>query len=108
MAIKAIHGIITLSPKCWAPSKPSASRHHPMQVQDIAVKVVPYNGYGCLDTLYARLSDTLTITANAGRDTLSCNQRPIIIGANAKPGLVYSWSPAEGLSDPDCKSHGCS
>ena len=65
-----------------------------------AVKVVPYNGYGCLDTLYARLIDTLTVTANAGRDTLSCNHNPVPIGAISKPGLVYSWSPAAGLSNP--------
>ena len=65
-----------------------------------AVKVVPYNGYGCLDTLYARLVDTLTVHSNAGRDTLSCNHRPVAIGAISKPGLVYSWSPAAGLSNP--------
>ena len=65
-----------------------------------AVKVVPYNGYGCLDTLYARLIDTLTVTANAGRDTLSCNHKPVPIGVISKPGLVYSWSPAAGLSNP--------
>ena len=65
-----------------------------------AVKVVPYNGYGCLDTLYAKLVDTLTVTANAGRDTLSCNHKPVPIGAISKPGLVYSWSPASGLSNP--------
>jgi len=66
----------------------------------IAVKVTPYNGYGCEDTLYARLIDTLTITSNAGKDTLSCNFNPVPIGANAKPGLVYSWSPAAGLNNP--------
>jgi gliding motility-associated-like protein len=66
----------------------------------IAVEVVPYNGYGCLDTLYAQLIDTLTVTANAGRDTLSCNRSPVQIGANSKPGLVYSWKPAAGLNNP--------
>jgi gliding motility-associated-like protein len=66
----------------------------------IGVEVVPYNGYGCLDTLYARLVDTLTITANAGRDTISCNHSSVVIGANSKPGLVYSWTPTAGLSDP--------
>jgi len=67
----------------------------------IAVEVVPYSGYGCLDTLYARLVDTLTIRANAGRDTLSCNHNPVVIGGNAKPGLVYSWTPSAGLNDPN-------
>ncbi len=67
----------------------------------IAVEVVPYNGYGCLDTLYAQLIDTLTVRSYAGRDTLSCNQNQVPIGANAKPGLIYSWSPQAGLSDPN-------
>jgi gliding motility-associated-like protein len=67
----------------------------------IAVEVEPYNGYGCLDTLYALLIDTLTLTANAGKDTLSCNQSPVPIGTNAIPGLVYRWSPSTGLSDPN-------
>lgn len=67
----------------------------------IAVEVVPYAGYGCLDTLYARLINTLSITANAGRDTFSCNQSPVPIGDIAKPGLVYSWSPTTGLNNPN-------
>ena len=66
----------------------------------IAVEVVPYNGYGCLDTLYALLIDTLTVVANAGRDTLSCNRNPVPIGAIPKPGLIYRWDPPTGLSDP--------
>jgi hypothetical protein len=57
----------------------------------IAVAVEPYNGYGCRDTLYAKLVDTLTVISNAGRDTLSCNANQVPIGANAKPGLIYSW-----------------
>lgn len=65
-----------------------------------AVEVTPYHGYGCLDTFYARLVDTLTVVANAGPDKLSCNETPVFIGANPKPGLVYNWSPAQGLSDP--------
>ena len=64
-----------------------------------AVEVVPYNGYGCLDTLYARLADNLNVDANAGQDLLSCNYNAVQIGANSKPGLVYTWSPAAGLSD---------
>ncbi len=65
----------------------------------IAVEVVPYSGYGCLDTLHALLKDTLTIKANAGRDTLSCSQKPVPIGVIPKPGVVYSWSPVTGLSN---------
>ena len=65
-----------------------------------AVILVPYNGYGCLDTLYAKLVDSLTVIANAGPDVLSCNKDPVLIGANTKPGLTYTWSPPTGLSDP--------
>src|SRR6185436_17460164 len=67
----------------------------------IAVEVVPYAGYGCLDTLYAQLIDTLTVVSNAGRDTLSCNRNLVPIGAIPKPGLKYSWSPGIGLTDPN-------
>lgn len=67
---------------------------------NIAVALAPYSGYGCVDTLYARLLDTLIIKANAGHDTVSCNHNPVVIGSNAIPGQVYSWSPATGLNDP--------
>jgi gliding motility-associated-like protein len=67
----------------------------------IAVELIPYNGYGCVDTLYAKLIDTLTIVSNAGRDTLSCNQNPVPIGAIPKPGLKYTWTPAAGLTNPN-------
>lgn len=67
----------------------------------IAVEMTPYDGYGCLDTLYAVLIDTLTTVANAGLDMVSCNYTPVQIGARPKPGLVYSWSPAAGLNNPE-------
>ena len=66
----------------------------------IAVEVVPYAGYGCLDTLYAILIDTLTVISNAGRDTLSCNGNAVPIGANPRPGFIYRWDPPTGLSNP--------
>lgn len=65
----------------------------------IAVEIIPYNGYGCQDTLYAKLVDTLTLTANAGNDITSCNQTPVLIGNIPKPGIIYTWSPATGLTD---------
>jgi len=65
----------------------------------IAVELIPYNGYGCLDTLYAKLIDTLTVNAHAGPDMRSCNKAPVPIGLPPKPGLSYRWSPAAGLSN---------
>ena len=67
----------------------------------IAVEMTPYLGYGCLDTLYAVLIDTLTTVANAGNDTVSCNNNPVQIGVKPKPGLVYKWTPTAGLSNPE-------
>ncbi len=66
----------------------------------IAVEVVPYEGYGCVDTFYAKLIDTLTVTAFAGKDVLSCNKDPVPLGLRPKLGLLYSWTPAAGLSNP--------
>lgn len=65
----------------------------------IALQVIPYSGYGCLDTLYAKLVDTLHEFANAGRDQLSCNKTSVQIGSPPKLGFVYNWSPSAGLSD---------
>jgi len=67
----------------------------------VAVVIEPYSGYGCKDTLYANLLDNLEVTANAGSDDVSCNASPIDLGVIPKPGLVYSWSPAIGLSNPN-------
>lgn len=65
-----------------------------------AVKLEPFNGYGCPQTLFSRLTDNLTVSSNAGPDTLSCNRSPVQIGSPPKPGLVYAWTPATGLSNP--------
>ena len=67
----------------------------------VAVEVIPYNGYGCIDTLYARLVDTLKLRANAGPDALYCGNEPMMIGANPTPEVVYSWSPQTGLNNPN-------
>ncbi len=66
----------------------------------VAVELIPYNGYGCPDTLYAILADTLTVSANAGADMVSCNAELVPLGVIPRPGLVYNWSPPGGLSSP--------
>ncbi|MCW3092556.1 MAG: gliding motility-associated C-terminal protein [Ferruginibacter sp.] len=66
----------------------------------LAVKLDPYNGYGCPNTLFTKLKDSLTIMAYAGKDTLSCNLSPVNIGTNPKTGLIYQWTPAAGLNNP--------
>jgi len=67
----------------------------------VAVVLVPYAGYGCLDTLYTELTDTLRYQAQAGPDLVSCNKNPVQLGVQAKPGFNYQWTPVTGLSNPD-------
>jgi len=66
----------------------------------VAVVLVPYNGYGCLDTLYTEVINNLVVTADAGRDTVSCNHSPVQIGSAPKLGVRYKWFPVAGLSNP--------
>ncbi len=73
----------------------------PLVSTTVAVVLVPYNGYGCLDTLYADLKNNLVVVADAGKDTVSCNHNPVPIGGPPKLGINYHWSPAAGLSNPD-------
>lgn len=63
------------------------------------VKLIPYDGFGCEQTLSTRLIDNLDVRAYAGRDTLSCNLAPVRIGSLPRPGVEYRWSPAAGLSN---------
>ena len=67
----------------------------------LAVELTPYNGYGCKDTLYSQLLDTLTLTASAGPDQVSCNGGPVRLGGPQAFGVVYSWSPTLGLDNPN-------
>lgn len=73
----------------------------PVSGTRIAVKVEPYAGYGCPQILYVRLTDTLNVVADAGNSVSSCNTIPVRIGSLPKPGLVYSWNPTVGLSNPN-------
>ena len=66
----------------------------------VAVVVVPFSGYGCLDTLYTYLYDTLSYKANAGADKNSCNNSVVQIGVPPKPGWFYLWSPITDLNNP--------
>lgn len=73
----------------------------PVPGTDIAVKMEPYDRYGCPTTLSTRLNNSLTVTPNAGRDTLSCNKDSVLIGTISQPGLQYKWMPAAGLSNAE-------
>ncbi len=73
----------------------------PISSMQVAVELVPYNGYGCLDTLYTDIRNDLVVVANAGPDKVSCNHEPVQIGAAPQLGVRYEWSPTAGLSNPN-------
>ena len=66
----------------------------------VSVILTPYEGYGCLDTLYTDLTNTLTYRAEAGRDTFSCNNAVVQLGVPPKAGWNYQWLPTTGLNNP--------
>ncbi|HEX8333170.1 MAG TPA: T9SS type B sorting domain-containing protein, partial [Segetibacter sp.] len=66
----------------------------------LAVMLQPYPGFGCPQTLYTTVKDSLTVTSNAGVDGFSCNKDPVQIGTRPKAGLSYFWTPVMGLSNP--------
>jgi gliding motility-associated-like protein len=66
-----------------------------------AVKLNPFEGFGCPQTLFSTVKDSLTVIADAGKDALSCNKDSIRIGNFPKTGLLYHWSPSAGLSNPE-------
>lgn len=68
----------------------------------LVLELLPFNGYGCVDTMYIPLTDTLRVKANAGPDALICGKNTsVLLGENPKPGVIYSWLPAAGLSNPN-------
>jgi gliding motility-associated-like protein len=73
----------------------------PLSGDSVFVELTPYSGYGCLDTLAAKLWDTLSINAFAGTDKETCDNNPVQIGSPPEAGRVYKWVPATGLSDPN-------
>jgi gliding motility-associated-like protein len=65
-----------------------------------SIKLFPFPGYGCNQTIMVKINNTLSVKAYAGPDTLACNQEAVRLGSPPKPGLVYTWYPAAGLSNP--------
>jgi len=72
----------------------------PVSGTSFAVKLEPFFGYGCSNTLFTKVIDSLTVVADAGRDALSCNRAPVQIGNIPKPSLVYQWSPPNKINNP--------
>ncbi|MDP4262992.1 MAG: PKD domain-containing protein, partial [Bacteroidota bacterium] len=69
----------------------------------IHVEVIPYNGFGCSDTLEVPFTVGFPV-ANAGPDKSLCIGTPVSIGSNTITGYSYSWAPAYFLSNPNIAS----
>ena len=67
-------------------------------IHNIHVVVVPFNGFGCSDTLHAEIYPILPI-ANAGPDSVVCPDKPITIGTKPDNRFTYAWGPPDYLSD---------
>jgi gliding motility-associated-like protein len=68
------------------------------KINNVNVVVIPYNGFGCSDTLQASIYPILPL-ANAGPDTIICPNHPVLLGTPAASGFTYAWSPTNFLSD---------
>ena len=75
---------------------------HPTPVvgSSYPVIVTPYPGFGCVDTLYATISTGPKPPSKAGADKIICSKQAFQIGTAANPDYLYSWTPANLLSNP--------
>lgn len=67
------------------------------------VVVVPYDGFGCRDTLFATISTAAKPTSIAGPDQSVCKNVPVQLGFTpSPPGFLYEWTTEGGvISNPD-------
>lgn len=78
----------------------------PATTKTYAVILTPFNGFGCPDTLYSRVTIN-NLTVNATPDTVLCGSDSFQLNAGATASsmpLTYSWSPATNLSCTNCAS----
>jgi PKD repeat protein len=68
-----------------------------------ALDLVSYAGPACRDTIMVTVQPNTTIqTAAAGADTTLCGSGSgVTLGTASVSGLMYSWAPATGLSNPN-------
>lgn len=77
---------------------------NPSQRTVYRVKLVPFPGYGCTDTLSSAIVPAV-LTVDAGKDTVLCNQSSVSLSATATgsaPPFSYSWTSASGFSCNNC------
>lgn len=57
------------------------------------LELIPYNGYGCRDTIKTRRIAIKNIYANAGPDRVICDSGAVDIGMPPIPLITYTWLP---------------
>jgi gliding motility-associated-like protein len=72
----------------------------PANNSTLHVEVIPFNGFGCQDTLHVLISNNNAVS-NAGPDKFICPLGSTIIGTPSIAGNTYSWAPTLGLSNPN-------
>lgn len=66
----------------------------------IPLRVVPYPGFGCEDTLYAPITSSPIPVSVAGMDRDACRNEAVQLGGPPVNGYSYDWLPASRVSDP--------
>ncbi|MBK6827362.1 MAG: hypothetical protein IPG86_11010 [Chitinophagaceae bacterium] len=65
------------------------------------VKIEPFPGFGCQDTLYATVDVGTKPPAQAGPDKTICSGNLVQIGGPPMAAQLYSWAPAGLVSNPN-------
>jgi gliding motility-associated-like protein len=73
-------------------------------IKRVAVELIPYEGFGCRDTVYTDVRKGELPYVFAGRDTSICAGGAVSIGGAESTGLKYSWAPAVSLVSPKASS----
>lgn len=68
------------------------------KINSVSVHIIPYNGYGCSDTLHVKITPEFPI-ADAGPDKDICIGGSASIGTPPPFSLRYSWSPGDFLNN---------
>ncbi|HSU29441.1 MAG TPA: T9SS type B sorting domain-containing protein [Chitinophagaceae bacterium] len=64
------------------------------------VIVIPYQGFGCADTLYADINRAPKPNSEAGADKITCSKQRVQIGDLPTPNYLYTWTPLQFLTSP--------
>lgn len=59
------------------------------------------NAFGCIGKDSVNVTITPSLTANAGEDRTICSGATTFLGITPQAGVVYSWLPSTGLSNPN-------